>query len=967
MNITFLIPFLIVSMIANAQDPMKIDTMNSANYRWLNQKVYESKLLDDMETAGPWIPFTIGAIGVVDARVTARIIESKKMVTRMSYSTLTAHTGKKSLLMKLPTRMEGPGPKSGRGWGRAGIIRSFDQEDLSQYNRISFWIYPDCPGYYQDWLEMRFFNEGKEKLPALFGQEGENTVLLRNKEWNHVLWDISNVARDKISKLEISSWMISNEPEATDTLAYYFDDVALEKTDPEYVEGWKVWPGRISFSHTGYQSGAPKSAISSNLNAGEFRLVDHQSGNTVLEKPIQTVTSHVGTFQVLDFSEVQETGTYVLKAGETITQPFKIGPDVWEETIWKALNFYYSERCGVAIPGVHGECHRDWICTHGTKSIVINGGWHDAGDFTQGLGNTGDAVYAMFSLAEKINTNGNNPKLYNRLIEEGKWGLDWILKTSFGDGFRNEGSINSRRTNGIIGDDDDVTSTAQNSPRTNFVACASEAIASRVLKGKEPVLAAYALRMAESDWQFAVEKLNLNAESDSKEAFSGSFDSGNVAHELVSAGILASVELWKATGNNRYKLKATGLATEILESQQRKRPDWDIPVTGFFYTSPSKEHILHYCHRGRDQEPVVALTLLCETFPEHPDWMKWYSSVTLYSEYLKTIAKYTEPYGVLPSSVYTDKEYLQVPETRQESFRKQVLNGIPLGRGHYLRLFPVWMDYRGHFGTILPKAQALNNAARLRNDPESARLSERQLEWVVGRNPFSQSTMYGEGYDFTPLYTPMSGNIVGALPVGIQTRGDNDEPYWPVQSTWTYKEVWTHPVTQWIWLMHDLAGPATVRCHTDAKVEFENLSSGLTKFINPNSSGWLSASLPEGAYRVRSNGTEQNMTLLPSQNYTLDFRNDKFLSFEMSRLVRGDGVITITATVQGSGNHTFSLQSDNLETQFPTHTIELKPGKHQILKWQCRIKSLDEPWVALIVPDHDLKNKKELIGAAWEK
>ena len=87
--------------------------------------------------------------------------------------------------------------------------------------------------------------------------------------------------------------------------------------------------------------------------------------------------------------------------------------------------------------------------------------------------------------------------------------------------------------------------------------------------------------------------------------------------------------------------------------------------------------------------------------------MKWYTAVTLYSEFLKTISNYTQPYSVLPATIYADTEYRHVPESRQESFRQQVLTGIPLGKGHYLRLFPVWMDYRGHFGTILPQAQAL--------------------------------------------------------------------------------------------------------------------------------------------------------------------------------------------------------------------------------------------------------------------
>jgi len=48
------------------------------------------------------------------------------------------------------------------------------------------------------------------------------------------------------------------------------------------------------------------------------------------------------------------------------------------------------------------------------------------------------------------------------------------------------------------------------------------------------------------------------------------------------------------------------------------------------------------------------------------------------------------------------------------------------------------MDYRGHFGTILPQAQALINAAHLRGDLEAVALAQHQAEWIIGRNPFSQ-------------------------------------------------------------------------------------------------------------------------------------------------------------------------------------------------------------------------------------
>jgi hypothetical protein len=918
MRFRIIIAMLAFSLLTGAQEPLKVSVQNSSSYRWLNKEVLESRLLDNMEIPGRWVPFTSGAISLVDSRFTSRTSESESIATKMYLSREKYHSGTKSLTVKFPTKIDVPGPKSGRGWGNAGIRCTFENEDWSKFNRISVWIYPDNPGAYQNWLELRLYNEGLEKLPALFGQEGETTVNLLDHEWNHVVWEIGNVARDKISKFEISSIMSGNEPESTDTLIYFFDDLALEKVEPDYIEGWPVWPGRISFSHPGYMPGSPKNAVANNLETSEFRIIDEKSGKTVLTKPIQTVTSHLGTFQLLDFSEIQQSGSYFIEAGKTVTQPFKIDRDVWKQTIWKALNFFYVERCGTPVDGVHGTCHRDWTCVHDDKRIVINGGWHDAGDFTQGLRNTGEAVYAMFSLAEQLHNRGEDSTFYERLLDEAQWGLDWILKTSFGDGFRNEGSVNSRRTNGIIGDFDDVTSTAKNTPKSNFIASSAEAIACRVLKERDPRLAAYSLKMAESDWHFAVEKLVLNEDTASDAVWSVSFDSGEILHEVASAGILASVELWKATGNGTYADKAAELAKIIIESQQRKRPEMDATLTGFFYTGPAKKNILHYCHNGREQEPILALAKLCEAFPDHPDYMKWYSAVVLHSQYLKSISRYTEPYGVMPSSIYRDNDYLQVPESRRESFRRQVLNGIPLGNGYFLRIFPVWMDYRGHFGTILPQAQSLAIAARLRGDPESAKIAVRQMEWIAGRNPFSQCTMYGEGYDFPPLYTPSSGDIVGALPVGIQTRADSDVPYWPVQNTWTYKEVWVHPVSQWIELMRYIMEPAVV----------------------------------EGKADRTSNK---------------DLWSDNPVNFEVSKVTSGKGKIKITARIQGNGSHKFTIRTSNLTIDGPARQVNLKSGGKVTLEWQGKTDSVDEPWIAVIVPDNDLTNHKELTGAAWEK
>ncbi len=950
-----------VPLVANYED--------SASYRWLNKKVIESRLLDDMHSLDKWTAITNGPVGLVDSRVPYQVPKATQSSTEIMLTREGSRDGNQFLRMRTPTKFEVPGPKSGRGWGEAGIIRHFDGEDWRNFNRISLWIRPDWEGAYVTALEsMRVRNDGVEKLPAAFGQEGEHTLVLRNHEWNHVVWEIGNVARDKVTSLEIVYEMDGNEPEAADTATFDFSRLELERVDPDYIEGWGVWPGRISFSHVGYQSGATKSAIASGLNARDFRLIDQTTGETVLTKPVQTVKTHIGTFQVLDFSEVRRTGSYVLEAGGISTRTFRIDPNVWNQTIWKALNFFYAERCGIAISGVHGVCHRDWTSVHGDKRIVVNGGWHDAGDLTQGLMGTSEITYSLLSLAERLHARGEDPQLYERLLEEGRWGLDWILKTSFGDGYRAGGSVNGRRTNGIIGDFDDISSAATNSPWVNFLAANTEALAARVLKENDPRLAAYALKMAQADWQFAVAGMAAADAPASKERYQVSFDSANVAHLAHAEGVLASVELFRATGDQRYMDKAAELARVILDSQQRKRPNWTTPLTGFFYTSPAKDNVLHYCHNSREQMPVIALAHLCNAFPNHPDWMKWYSAVTLFSQYVQTTATYTEPYGMLTSSIYQDDEYSLVPETRRESFRKQVLNGVPLGAGHYLRLFPVWMDYRGNNGTVLSRTQALAMVARLRGNLDLEQLSQRQLEWVIGRNPFSESTMWGEGYDFPPLYTPMSGDIVGGLPVGIQTRGDNDVPYWPVQSTWTYKEIWQNPVARWMFLMHDLSGPALVEGESRAAVEFKEATSGQVIEVKPDAAtGHFRAMLPEGKYTVHSSGEEQTRSFLPGETYSLDLRPGRSLDYEVTKESTAAGEVVIKLTARGHGSHRFALRADNLTLPGVEKELTLRSGAVGTVEWRARIGSEDTPWVAVVVPDDDLSQRKEVTGAAWER
>jgi hypothetical protein len=229
--------------------------------------------------------------------------------------------------------------------------------------------------------------------------------------------------------------------------------------------------------------------------------------------------------------------------------------------------------------------------------------------------------------------------------------------------------------------------------------------------------------------------------------------------------------------------------------------------------------------------------------------------------------------------------------------------------------------------------------------------------------------MYGEGYDYAPQYTAMSGDIVGSLPVGIKMLGNHDLPYWPATNSWNYKEVWVHPSSRWLWLMEDLAGPAVVKGYVapgpGEPVKFRDTRTGYSFTVEPDyGSGEFRAEVPEGKYEVSAGSLKKNFTVLPARAYELDLQPEHCLDYEVSSETGREGNVTITVTARGAGSHSFALRVDNLSVAQPTRTANLKAGAATKITWQGKLVSNDSPWVALVVPDGKIDQKQEAFGAA---
>ena len=760
---------------------------HSAEFGWLKKPVLASRVLDDMSDPARW-----RTSGTAD----------------ISFPADTRLHDMRVLRVDMRMFRDTPAPTRTR-LSSVNLRREIGGEDWRAYNRLSIWMRAEVAGFPMLPLQIALHNDGAEKVPDRYGREGTHYVTLAKSGWQQVVWEIDPLARDRVTRLEIGYWVNKMLAAPNDRIAFEIGRIELQRVVPDHHTGWNVAAGSMAFSHSGYQTGRSKTALASDLQAAHFdllRIDDNALGEVVLRKPVRAVNGRLGGFQELDFSEVNRPGRYVLRAGDRTSRPFAIGSDVWESSIWKTLNFFYGNRCGFDVPGSHPVDHLDWFATLGADSITMSGGWHDAGDLSQGVINTGEGTYTLFALAERLRDSGRNPALADRLLEEAKWGLEWVLRVRFPGGYRMSFASHNLWTNNRVGDADDRTREAKNNPNANYIAAAAGAIAARVLKEREPELAARALRIAADDWRHAI----VGIEGPSTwhtPAFAAT------TMELASIGTTASVELYRATGDASYLNKAVELARIIVASQQKTNVGSTLPLSGFFYTAPNRDTIFHQFHRGNDQAPILALTQLIAVAPTHRDRRSWEETVDLHLQYQKRIAATTLPYGVLPAYVYrpTDAEK-EVADSgglhgaTRDAYREQARAGMPMGDEWYLRAFPVWFARRGNYGVLLSQAKALSTAARFRNDSAALDLAHRQAQWVVGRNPFVQSTMYGEGYDWAQQYSVSSGDFVGSLPVGMQSRGVSDLPYWPSQNMYVYKEVWVHSNIRWLALMTDLLG-----------------------------------------------------------------------------------------------------------------------------------------------------------------
>ncbi|MBK9491568.1 MAG: glycoside hydrolase family 9 protein [Haliscomenobacter sp.] len=145
----------------------------------------------------------------------------------------------------------------------------------------------------------------------------------------------------------------------------------------------------------------------------------------------------------LNFSRFNLQGRFYVRAAGVRSPNFRIASDVYAGTADFILRYMRQQRSGYN-PYLKDSCHTQdgYIVYHpdpvknGTH-LDVSGGWHDASDYLQYVATSANATFQMLfayqqnpgSFGDGHDASGNPiPNGIPDVLDEAKWGLDWLLK-----------------------------------------------------------------------------------------------------------------------------------------------------------------------------------------------------------------------------------------------------------------------------------------------------------------------------------------------------------------------------------------------------------------------------------------------------------------------------------------------------------------------------------------------------------
>jgi hypothetical protein len=434
------------------------------------------------------------------------------------------------------------------------------------------------------------------------------------------------------------------------------------------------------------------------------------------------------------------------------------------------------------------------------KHQDVTGGWHDASDLRKWVEAT---IYGMIGLSKTYELLDETNKEREKILDELLWGNQYFLKMQEPQGYvmnyvggdvkkhsdsnrwtdneigKEGGELSFTKPNAgtssadmlVFGSKDDRvirTDPVNMTGQYNFIT--SEAIMARITKTKDPDYSLKCLQSAIKCFDWCT---NANKETNSG---------------IIGASIQASSELYKTTGQDIYKNFAAEQASQLKKLQADIQKGG---IGGYFFTSSSDQE--PYKNISEGCLAFISLCDLVDLFPSHKDVPLWKEMIANYSIQYLMLMSQRNSFGIIPYGLFSKED----PGGNRK-----------IGNYWYRYFMQPDLDWWvGINSNIASAGVGLVKAAAILNDSRLKTVAQKQLDWIIGVNPFNSSTIESVGYNQPKhfggsTFLPSTPVLAGAVLNGL--GGDNSDQPDIGNGNWQISEYWTPMVSFTLWLMAEL-------------------------------------------------------------------------------------------------------------------------------------------------------------------
>jgi hypothetical protein len=547
---------------------------------------------------------------------------------------------------------------------------------------------------------------------------------------------------------------------------------AAEAPAPSFIK-----TGVILINHVGFPPNAAKHCVIPAPPKKEFtilRLKDTK-WTQVFAGVLTEGGNELEPGWVGDFSAVKEDGIYQVRCGSLKSRAFTVHAGVYDVPMRSLFNYFTWARCGNTTKNCTGPCHLDDGNLVGVGHRDFSGGYHQSSDqrkYPWGL-NLGLMGLVQFGGLQKPYWDQGS------VAEEVRWGCDYYQKIVRDDG----GMFDSVFIPLGAGPRDYYPTDPPAPALWNNIR--HHAMAAEYFKDRDVAYAAKCRQTAERVWHYmtsdkrpkgkhvtpAIPPLGHN---DYNDWFACFFEGSalDLAHRIGAA-----TTLHRATQDAALLEDAARCASQLMALQMAE--------SACFWEGPEGDRLVSRRKIGYFTDGTVGIRLaeLLAAAPQHRDAGRWRATIKRMADQMVALS-HRNAWGLTPSEFLvqdalaaTDKPPVVSSDGLYPLYGIQERATGPKEKTIAYKYRP----YLYHM-SIMEAALFLNRAAEITGDKTCRTVAQRQLDWVMGCNPFDASAIEGVGYN-QPLrglfgeFFPPTPQIPGAVSIGFQFRSFDPNLY----------------------------------------------------------------------------------------------------------------------------------------------------------------------------------------------